>query len=127
MLSTLVYDSQFLSSTESAGEFAKPSSELRAVEARLERTRNDLGLELRSRELALERALDTASVLQSEVLPKVEESLRGAEARYAAGDYSLSEVLIVRRETTAAHLQYLDALRAVVEAWTVLAGGSVLP
>jgi cobalt-zinc-cadmium efflux system outer membrane protein len=102
------------------GRVREAESELRAAEARLERSRNELGLELRSRELALERALDTVSVLQSDVLPKVETTLRGAEARYAAGDTSLSDVLAVRREATAARLNYLEALRVVMEAWAVL-------
>jgi cobalt-zinc-cadmium efflux system outer membrane protein len=100
------------------GRVREAESELRAAEARMERSRNELGLELRSRELALERALDTVSVLQSDVLPKVETSLRGAEARYAAGDTSLSDLLAVRREATAARLHYLEALRAVMVAWS---------
>ena len=109
------------------GRVREAESELRAAEARLESTRNQIGLEIRSRELALERALEAASVLQSDVLPKVEASLRGAEVRYAAGDTSLSDVLAVRREATAARLQYLGALRAVMEAWTGLMNGPVNP
>lgn len=84
------------------------------------RSRNELGLELRSRELTLERVLDTVSVLQSDVLPKVETSLRVAKARYAAGDTSLSDALAVRRDATAARLQYLEARRVAMEAWAVL-------
>lgn len=102
------------------GRVREAESELRAAEARLERSRNELGLELRSRELALERALDTVSVLQSDVLPKVETTLRGAEARYSAGDTSLSDVLAVRREATTARLHYLEGLRTVMEAWAGL-------
>lgn len=108
------------------GRVREAESELRAAEARLENTRNEIGLELRSRELALERALESASVLQSDVLPKVEASLRGAEARFAAGDTSLTDVLAVRREATAARLQYLEALREVMEAWTGLTSSSAL-
>lgn len=109
------------------GRVREAESELRSVEASLESTRNQIGLELRSRELVLERALESASVLQSDVLPKVEASLRGAEVRYAAGDTSLPDVLAVRREATAARLQYLGALRAVIEAWTGLMSGPVIP
>lgn len=107
-----------------SGRVREAESELRAAEARLERNRNELGLQLRSREFALERALESAKVLQSDVLPKVVASLSGAEARYAAGDTSLSEVLVVRREAITARLQYLDALRAVMEAWAGLPKGS---
>jgi cobalt-zinc-cadmium efflux system outer membrane protein len=108
------------------GRVREAESKLRAAEARMERSRNELSLELRSRELALERALDTGSVLQSDVIPNVESSLRGAEARYAAGDTSLSDVLAIRREATAARLQYLEAIRAVMEAWSVLRGDGTL-
>lgn len=106
------------------GRVREAESELRAAEARLEYTRNQIHLELRSRELALDRAIESAAVLRNEVLPKIEASVRGAEARYAAGDTSLSDVLAVRREATAARLQHLEALRAVMEAWAGLTSGA---
>jgi outer membrane protein, heavy metal efflux system len=109
------------------GRVREAQSEHRAVEARLERTRIELGLELRSRELALERALDAVSVMQSDLLPKLETSLRGAEARYAAGDTSLSDLLAVRREAAIAQLQYLEALRTVMEAWMIMPSRTVPP
>lgn len=99
-------------------------SDLRAAEARQELARNEVGRDLRSREIALERALSAASVLRSEVLPKYEASLRGAEARYAAGDASLADVLAMRRETTQTRLQYLQALRTVMESWADLTSAS---
>ena len=95
-------------------------SELRSAEARLESTRNEIGHELHARELALQRALETADLLKTEVLPKVSAILRGAEARYAAGDISLSELMVTRREATASQMKYMESLRSVMEAWAGL-------
>jgi cobalt-zinc-cadmium efflux system outer membrane protein len=96
------------------------ASELRAAEARLEKARNELGRELHSRELALSSAIRTASLLKEDVLPKIETSLRATRARYAAGDVALSELLLVRREASAAQIRYLTALRDVMESWAAL-------
>jgi cobalt-zinc-cadmium efflux system outer membrane protein len=98
-------------------------SELRAAEARLESARNEIGHELHARELALERALETAAVLKADVLPKVNAILRGTEARYKAGDISLSELMVIRREAETSQMKYLEALRSVMEAWAGLKFG----
>ena len=95
-------------------------SELRAAEARLESTRNEIGHQLHARELALERAVETVAVLKAEVLPKMHAILRGAEARYRAGDISLSELMVIRREATTNQMKYLESLRSVMEAWAAL-------
>jgi cobalt-zinc-cadmium efflux system outer membrane protein len=98
-------------------------SELRAAEARLESVRNEIGHELHARELALERALETAATLKADVLPKVNAVLRGAEARFAAGDISLSELMVIRRDAVTSQMKYLEALRSVMEAWAGLKFG----
>ncbi|MGZ8899902.1 MAG: TolC family protein [Limisphaerales bacterium] len=95
-------------------------NELRATEARLESTRNEIGHELHARELGLARALETVSVLKADVLPKLSAVLRGGEARYNAGDISLSELLMIRREATLNQMKYLGSLRSVMEAWAGL-------
>jgi outer membrane protein TolC len=59
-------------------------------------------------------------VLQEEILPRAETVLRGAEARYAAGDANLIDVLPARRERTSLQLAYLESLREVLEAWAQL-------
>ena len=46
--------------------------------------------------------------------------LKGAEARYAAGDISLAEILPVRRDWAAVQLSYLESLRDVMQAWAAL-------
>ena len=101
-------------------------SALQAAEARLASTRNEIGSELHQRKLALERALETASILKQDVLPRVEATLRGSEARYTAGDISLAELLQVRRDAAAARLDYLEAIRLLMDSWASLASGRQL-
>ena len=95
-------------------------SDLRATEARLQKARNEIGHELHARELELERALRSATLLKEEVLPKVEMSLRTIQARYAAGDVSLSELLLIRRQAAENRIKYLSAVRDVMHAWAAL-------
>jgi hypothetical protein len=44
--------------------------------------------------------------------------LKGAEARYAAGDISLSEILPLRRDWAGVQLVYLESLRDAMLAWS---------
>jgi len=99
-------------------------SQLRAAEARLDKARNDIGHEMHVRELALQRAIQTASALKDDIIPKVELSLRATEARYAAGDISLTELLVVRREANATRLRYLATITEVLENWAGIASGN---
>lgn len=94
--------------------------ELRASEARLERVQNQIGHDQHRLELALQSALERAELLKNEILPRNEKLLAGGEARYKAGDIPLSELLVVRRETSQARLRYAEALRVVMEAWSGL-------
>jgi outer membrane protein, heavy metal efflux system len=94
--------------------------ELRASEARLERVQNQIGHDQHRLELALQSALETAELLQKEVLPKTDKLLAGAEARYKAGDIPLSELLIIRREASQTRFRYAEALRVVMESWSGL-------
>ncbi|MGV3771672.1 MAG: TolC family protein [Verrucomicrobiales bacterium] len=95
---------------------------LAAAEARNERTQMDLRHEMQSRELALVHGTEVAVKLRDGVIPKIEEALRGAEARYQAGDLPLNDLLLVRREAANARLQYLTTLREIMEARSGLAG-----
>lgn len=94
--------------------------ELRASEARLQRVQNEIGHDQHRLELALGSALDAAELLQNEILPKTDKLLAGAQARYKAGDISLSELLIVRRDVSQTRLRYAETLRVVMEAWSNL-------
>lgn len=46
--------------------------------------------------------------------------LLAVEARHAAGDLSLSELLPTRRDAAAADLAHLESLRDVMRAWAEL-------
>ena len=58
--------------------------------------------------------------MKTEILAKADTVLKGAEARYAAGDISLAEILPVRRDWAAVQLTYLESLRDVMQAWAEL-------
>jgi outer membrane protein TolC len=66
------------------------------------------------------RAIATATVLREEMLPRAERVLQGAEARYRAGDMSLTELLPLRRDWIRVRLDYLEALHDVMQAWAEL-------
>jgi outer membrane protein TolC len=76
---------------------------------------------LRASHLQLTTALANSGTLKSEILPRAATVMKAAEARYAAGDISLAEVLPVRRDWAAAQLSYLESLRDVMQAWGELA------
>lgn len=88
-----------------------------AAEARLRFTRNELQSSLREAHARLQLALVDVRTLESEILPRLESVRRSTEARYAAGDVSLSEALLVRRDHAAARLRHLEALRDAMLAW----------
>lgn len=90
--------------------------ELRASEARLASVRNHVGHEQHELEVDLRAALDAADLLKTRVLPPSEKALQAAEARYRAGDLSLSELLPIRRDHAALQLRYADALRTIMTA-----------
>lgn len=106
------------------GAIREAEGSLRAAEARLARTRNAIGRELRERELALQRGLETMRILKDDILPKVRANRRGAEARYEAGDISLADLLLIRRQAAADRLRYLEAIRSVMEAWAGLSAAA---
>jgi outer membrane protein TolC len=77
---------------------------------------------LRASHLQLTTALANSGTLKTEILPRAETVLKGAEARYAAGDISLAEILPVRRDWAAVQLSYLESLCDVMHAWAEVAG-----
>ncbi len=98
-----------------------------AATARAEATRNELVREVRSAHLRLGRALFAAGVLREELLPRAQTVLDSAEARFAAGDASLVEVLPIRRDWASLQLDYVDALREVMVAWSDLQALTAAP
>jgi len=103
------------------GRIREARAEAAAAEARSRMTQNELATRLRASHLQLTAALTNSGMLKTEILPRAETVLKSAEARYAAGDISLAEVLPVRRDWAAAQLGYLESLRDVMQAWAELA------
>jgi hypothetical protein len=68
-------------------------------------------------EAAAGRFARDVRMLKDNVLPRVATVRDALGARYAAGAAGLAEVLPVRRESSAAQLDYLEALREVMLAW----------
>ena len=88
-------------------------------------TQNELTTRLRESHLQLTTALANSGTWKTEILSRAETVLKGAEARYAAGDISLAEILPVRRDWAAVQLSYLESLRDVMKAWAESSAGSI--
>lgn len=99
------------------GKLREARAEQAAAEARARMTQNELNTRLRESYLQLATALANSQTLKTEILGKADTVLKTAEARYAAGDISLTEVLPVRRDWAAVQLSYLESLRDVMQAW----------
>ena len=102
------------------GRIREARAELQAAEARSRSTKNELSLRLQDSYAQLTTALATSRALQIEILPRADTVLKSAEARYAAGDTSLNDVLPVRRDWAAVQLTYLESLRDVMQAWSTV-------
>lgn len=102
------------------GRVREARAEAAAAEARARLTRNELTRRLRESHMQLTTALATARMFQSEILPRAEVIAKAAEARYAAGETSLADVLPVRRDRAALQLSRLEALRDLMQAWAAM-------
>jgi cobalt-zinc-cadmium efflux system outer membrane protein len=91
-----------------------------AASATLEATRNELIREVRATHARLALLLQSVRLIREELLGRADTVLASVEARFAAGDASLVEVLPVRRDWTRIQLSYVDALRQVMVAWSDL-------
>jgi cobalt-zinc-cadmium efflux system outer membrane protein len=88
------------------GRLREARAEAAAAEARSRMTQNELTTKLRESHLQLTAALTSSRTLKTEILSRAETVLKGAEARYAAGDISLADILPVRRDWAAVQLSY---------------------
>ena len=103
------------------GRLREARAEAAAADARSRMTQNELTAKLRESHLQLTAALTSSRTLKTEILSRAETVLKGAEARYAAGDISLADILPVRRDWAAVQLSYLESLRDVMQAWAEVA------
>jgi outer membrane protein, heavy metal efflux system len=99
------------------GRIEAAQAEFMAAEARSRST--GLALERRFREshARLNAALLDVQMLRNELLPRVEAVLRAYEARFAAGDIALLELLVIRREWAEVQMDHLESLRDALHAW----------
>lgn len=97
---------------------AKAEREVSRANAVLQQ--NDLAARLRSAYADLKAALAINEAIKTDMLPRAETILKTAEARYAAGDISLNEILPLRRDSVAVRLAHLESLRETFQAWSAL-------
>lgn len=95
-------------------------AEATAAEARSRQTRGELEARLAAAHSELLAALAHSRAVREEILPRMAVVLLAVEARHAAGDLSLSELLPTRRDAAAADLAHLESLRDVMRAWAEL-------
>ncbi len=102
------------------GRWLEAEAQRDAAEARFRSTGTQLHLKLREAHALLTAAIADARTLETEILPRMKLVRDGAEARYAAGDVNLSELLAVRRDDAVVRLRHLEALRETMLAWAQL-------
>lgn len=101
----------------SEGRLREARAEITATKARALSTQNALRARLHESHAQLTTALASSRALKVDLLPRAEIVLLAAEARFAAGDIGLTELLPVRRDWAAVRLTYLESLRDVMQAW----------
>jgi len=109
------------------GRLREARAEAAAAEARSRMTHNELTARLHESYLQLTGALVSSRTLKTEILGQADTVLQAAEARYAAGDISLTEILPVRRDWAAVQLSYLESLRDLMQAWAAVSSLADLP
>jgi outer membrane protein, heavy metal efflux system len=102
------------------GRIRAAEAEQREAEARARSNRGDAIRRVREAHVKLSEAVNRTKLVKDQILPKAGTVLKVAEARYAAGELNLTEVLLMRRDGAAARLAYLEALRETMEAWAEL-------
>lgn len=99
------------------GRLREAKAGVREAEGRARLARGEAVRRAREAHVRLGEALGHARLVRDEILPRAETVLKAAEARHAAGDLSLADLLPIRRDYAAVGLARLDALREVMEAW----------
>ena len=106
--------------SRSGPRIREANAEAEAAEARLASTRLSQEQHFNRTLSELNGALESARLLNAEILPRARLVLTNAEVRYNAGDTSLADLLQKRRDWSATQMNYLQALREVHEAWREL-------
>jgi len=103
-----------------AGAIASALARLDEARTALQTRRRTLETWVRAAHAQYVSARDAAAAVREDVLPLLEENARLAQESYQAGKISLIDVLVVRRETFAAHREALEAQLALALAITEL-------
>lgn len=99
------------------GRLREAKAGVREAEARARAGRGEAVRRVRESHVKLAEAINHTRLVREEILPRAETVLKAAEARHAAGDLSLADILPIRRDYAAVRLAHLEALREVMEAW----------
>lgn len=104
------------------GRVREARAEAVAAEARSRSTQAELQKRLHTAHAELTTALANRRALKDEILPRATTVLAAVEARHAAGELALDDVLSARREWAAVQLAHLESLRDVMRAWAEISG-----
>jgi outer membrane protein TolC len=97
------------------------NAEADAAEARATSARLSAQQQFNRAVSELSRALDSARVINTEILPRAQLVLSKAEERFKLGDANMADVLQKRRDWKSMQMRYLESLRNVHDAWRVVA------
>lgn len=98
------------------GKIHESRAALISAHIQSDRLRQDLEHNLRQSHSRLRVALQSARSLQDTIVPQSRKLLSEVENRYHAGDVSMADVLIIRRDAVANQLDLLETLRNVLQA-----------
>ncbi len=106
--------------SQNRGAIAEARANLEAARAEARSRRASIETRARLIHQRLREALRAVTIYREELVPRAETVLASAEARYAAGDVSLAELLPVRRDAARLKLEALDAVRELTMRWSEL-------
>jgi len=106
--------------TRTGARVRAASAEAASAEARAASARLTAQQQVNRAIADLNRAVESARIINTEVLPRAQLVLTNAEARYNLGDASLADVLQKRRDWNGTQTAYLQTLREVHDAWRAL-------
>ena len=99
----------------SQGKIREAKADLAASKARQSKTRNEVDYLVGTQKEKLRLAVELATALRDEILPRSERIVAAARNRYQEGDLGLSELIARRKEMADLQKNYLESLRDVVE------------
>ena len=102
------------------GNVQAAHAELMEAQARREQTETILTSRVQMSYWKLKQSLEAVRLFREELLPRSQTVLDAAQERYGAGDTSLAELILVRRDHRQVEVAYLISLRRVAVEWAEL-------